>query len=31
MIWICTAFVWGIIVGFIIHRGISTGKWSMKP
>jgi hypothetical protein len=24
-------FLWGVVVGFIIHRGISTGHWSIKP
>ena len=25
------SFAWGIIVGIIVHRGITTGHWSIWP
>ncbi len=28
---IVASFAWGVVVGIIIHRGYSTGKWSIKP
>lgn len=24
-------FLWGVVVGVIVHRGIATGQWSIKP
>lgn len=26
-----TCFVWGMVAGCILHRGMKTGRWSLLP
>lgn len=25
------SFLWGVVAGIIFYRGMSTGRWSLKP